>query len=317
MTTPQICLASPAAAKMNDLMTDSFVAAAAKAQQQGGGAPAGSVADSDPELRAFLAEADAASNELTALRDELAHLRAAHEASSMTVVAAGSGAATQTQAALVRLLGSARRLRTRLASMGRRAPAHAAHAAAGLRTRVRGLTDDVQALRRQVSAARRDDAARRYLAVTGDAPTEEQLGRLLAADDPSAALLLSGAAEAAREVAEVERGLVELQQLFVDMAVMVDAQGERLDDIERHVAAAAGDVGAAAAELAEARRTQGAARRRRLCLIGGVAVALVLVAVAVAVMAAILLARRGGGGNLLPLQLAAMVDRSWGLLLRD
>ncbi|GJN13585.1 hypothetical protein PR202_gb00306 [Eleusine coracana subsp. coracana] len=204
--------------------------------------------------------------------------------------------------------------------MGRRAPSPAAHAAAGLRAQVRGLTADVQALRRQVSAARRDDAARRYLAVAGDAPTDEQLDRLLASDDSSdsaalqqATLLLSAVGEEQREVAEVERGLVELQELFVDMAALVDAHGEGIDDIERHVAAAAGDVGAAGAELAEARRMQGAARRRRLCLvIGGVVAALVLVAVAAVV--ALVLARRGGGGQQQPagnmLQVAGGLARS-------
>jgi syntaxin 1B/2/3 len=280
---------------MNDLMTDSFVAAAAKAQQ--GGAP-GHATDDDPELRAFLAEADAATTDMTALRDELAWLRSAHEASKTVV---GSGAAT-TQAALVRLLGSARRLRARLASMDRRAPAPAAHAAAGLRGRVTNLTADVQALRRQVSAERRDDAACRYLAIVGDAPTEDQLDRLLAAGDgPDAAALLSEEDEAA----EIERGLLELQQLFLDMAALVDAQGARVDDFGRHVAASSGDVAAAGAEMAEARRMQGAARRRRLCLAGGAA-ALVLVAVALAVVAALVLARRRQqAGNLLQLPLAA------------
>ncbi|TVU51297.1 hypothetical protein EJB05_02708, partial [Eragrostis curvula] len=304
---------------MNDLMTDSFVAAAAKAQQ--GGAPAS--AGDDPELRAFLAEADAAKNEMAALRDELSQLRAAHEASKNVVVVAGSGgdSAAATQAALVRLLGSARRLRARLASMDRRAPAPAAHAAAGLRGRVRDLTADVQALRRQVSAERRDDAARRYLAVAGDAPTEEQLDRLLAAadangagDDSDAAMsaaLLSTAGEeqeaAAKEVAEVERGLLELQQLFLDMAVLVESQGARVDDIEQQVAAAAGDICAAEEELTGARRLQRAARRRKLCLAGGAAA---LVLVAVAVVAALVLVRRGGqAGNLLQLLLLADADQ--------
>jgi syntaxin 1B/2/3 len=178
---------------------------------------------------------------------------------------------------------------------------------------VHDLTADVEVLRRQVSAERREDAARRYLAVSGDAPTEDQLERLLANTDESdpdaamrAALLSSAAApaaaaaeeqeEAAKEVAEVERGLLELQQLFLDMAALVEAQGAPLDDIERHVAAAAGGVGAAEAELAEARRLQGEARRRRACLAGGVA-ALLLVGVAVAVVAALVLARKGGGGG--------------------
>lgn len=296
-------------------MTDSFVAAAAKAQQGGAAAAAPAGGDDNAELHAFLAEADAAQTEMAALRDELSHLRSAHEASKNAVVGAGEARAA-TQAALVRLLGSARRLRARLASMDRRAPAPAAQAAAGLGRRVRDLTVDVQALRRQVSAERRSDAARRYLAVAGDAPTEEQLDRLLlASNDGSsdaaamrAALLLSAAGaeqEQEQEVAEVEveRGLVELQQLFLDMAALVEAQGAPLDYIERQVGAAAGDVAAAEAELSEARRLQGAARRRRVYLAGGIA-ALLLVGVAVAVVVALVLARRGSGGGKLVLQLA-------------
>ncbi|KAF8726375.1 hypothetical protein HU200_019837 [Digitaria exilis] len=300
---------------MNDLMTDSFVTAAAKAQH--GGAPASSAAGDDPELRAFLAEADAAKSEMAAMRDELSRLRIAHEASNNAVVV-GSGGATQ--AALVRLLGGARRLRARLASMDRRAPAPAAQAAAGLRGRVHDLTADVQALRRQISAERREDATRRYFAVAGDAPSEEQLDRLLAStDDDSdaamrAALLSAPAAvaeeqeEAAREVAEVERGLLELQQVFLDMATLVEVQGAPLDDIERHVAAAAGDVGAAEAELGEARRLQ-VATRRRVCLAGGIA-ALLLVAVAIAVVVALVLTRKGGGGKLLVREIAGDFARA-------
>jgi len=152
--------------------------------------------------------------------------------------------------------------------------------------------------------------------VAGDAPSEEQLDRLLlpsSTEDPSdtamrAALLSAAGAEqeeTAKEVAEVERGLVELQQLFLDMAALVEAQGAPLDDIERQVGAAAGDVAAAEAELREARRLQGAARRRRVCLAGGI-VALLLVGVAVAVVVALVLARRGGGGGKLVVQLAAV-----------
>nr|CAB3476717.1 unnamed protein product [Digitaria exilis] len=139
--------------------------------------------------------------------------------------------------------------------MDRRTPAPSTQAAAGLRG---------HALRRQISVERREDAARRYLAIAGNVPREEQLDRLLdsTADDSDAAMraaLLSAPAaaeeeeqeEAAREVTEVERGLLELQQVFLDMATRVEAQGAPLDDIKRHVAAAAGDVGAAEAELGE------------------------------------------------------------------
>ncbi|OEL36664.1 hypothetical protein BAE44_0002316 [Dichanthelium oligosanthes] len=201
-------------------MTDSVVAAAAKAQQ--GGAPASTTAGGeDPELHAFLAEADAAKAEMTAVRDELSRLQTVHEASKNAIIVGSGVGRTTTQAALVRLLGSARRLRAHLASIDRRAPALAAQAAAGLRWRVHDLTADVQALRCQASAERRDDAARRYLAVAGDAPTEEQLDWLLASTEdsdaavraallsaaPAAAVVAEEQEEAAKEVAEVEHGL--------------------------------------------------------------------------------------------------------------
>ncbi|KAK1628318.1 hypothetical protein QYE76_002633 [Lolium multiflorum] len=283
---------------MNDLMTDSFVGAAgaAQAQQGGGSAPAASGDPGAEKLQAFLAEAEAAKNEMAALRDELAQLQSAHEASKSLFRPGSSGAATQ--AALVRLLGSARRLRTRLASMDRRAPAPAAQATAGLRGRLQDLTAGVQTLRRQVSSDRRGDAARRYLAVAGEAPTEEQLDRLVASggaggadvDEAMRAAMLSSS-----EAAEVEGGLLELQQLFLDMAALVESQGPRLDDIEGQVVAAAHDVGAAEGELLDARQLQLAARRRKMWLGAGIAVFLLVVLAVAAVMVALALARQNGG----------------------
>ena len=85
---------------MKDLMTDSFVAAAAKAQQ--GGAPASSAGGDDPELRAFLAEAAAAKAEMTMMRDELSRLQTVHEASRKAVAVGSGGRRAATQAALVR-----------------------------------------------------------------------------------------------------------------------------------------------------------------------------------------------------------------------
>ncbi|KAH7522781.1 hypothetical protein FEM48_Zijuj07G0174800 [Ziziphus jujuba var. spinosa] len=34
---------------------------------------------------------------------------------------------------------------------------------------------------------------------------------------------------------EIEKSLLKLHQVFLDMAVMVEAQGEQMDDIEHHV----------------------------------------------------------------------------------
>jgi syntaxin 1B/2/3 len=43
-------------------------------------------------------------------------------------------------------------------------------------------------------------------------------------------------------VLELERSLMELHQIFLDMAVLVEAQGEMLDNIEAQVGAAALDA---------------------------------------------------------------------------
>ncbi|KAM0862066.1 hypothetical protein ACQ4PT_045471 [Festuca glaucescens] len=156
--------------------------------------------------------------------------------------------------------------------MDRRAPAPAAQATAGLRGRLQDLTAGVQTLRRQVSSDRRGDAARRYIAVAGEAPTEEQLDRLVASGGAGAADVdeaMRAAMLSSSEAAEVEGGLLELQQLFLDMAALVESQGPRLDDIEGHVVAAAQDVGAAEGELLDARQLQLAARRRKMCWVRG------------------------------------------------
>lgn len=55
---------------------------------------------------------------------------------------------------------------------------------------------------------------------------------------------------------EIEKNLQELHQVFLDMAVLVEAQGEQLDDIESHVARAQSFVRSGAEQLQTARKHQ-------------------------------------------------------------
>ncbi|KAE8664712.1 SYP124 protein [Hibiscus syriacus] len=55
---------------------------------------------------------------------------------------------------------------------------------------------------------------------------------------------------------EIEKSLLELHQVFLDMAVMVEAQGEQMDDIERHVMNASHYVKDGAKELNSAKQYQ-------------------------------------------------------------
>jgi len=57
-------------------------------------------------------------------------------------------------------------------------------------------------------------------------------------------------------VKEIERNLKELHQVFLDMAVLVQSQGEQLDDIESHVARANSYVRGGVQQLHVARKHQ-------------------------------------------------------------
>lgn len=62
-------------------------------------------------------------------------------------------------------------------------------------------------------------------------------------------------------VAELERGLLELQQVFNDMAVLVAAQGGQLDDIEGNVGPARSFVDRGREQLQVARKHQKSTRK--------------------------------------------------------
>ncbi|XP_057793188.1 syntaxin-related protein KNOLLE-like [Salvia miltiorrhiza] len=66
---------------------------------------------------------------------------------------------------------------------------------------------------------------------------------------------------------EIERSLLELHQIFLDMAVMVEAQGEQMDDIEHHVVNATQYVGDGTKSLKVAKDHQRSSRR---CLCIGI-----------------------------------------------
>ncbi|KAJ0480730.1 putative target SNARE coiled-coil domain, syntaxin domain, syntaxin/epimorphin [Helianthus annuus] len=57
-------------------------------------------------------------------------------------------------------------------------------------------------------------------------------------------------------VIEVERKLLDLQQIFQDLAILVDAQGEMLDNIETHVSSAVDHVQSANKALQKTKKLQ-------------------------------------------------------------
>ena len=77
---------------------------------------------------------------------------------------------------------------------------------------------------------------------------------------------------------EIEKSLLELHQVFLDMAVMVEAQGEQMDDIEHHVMNAAQYVTDGSKNLKTAKGYQKSSRR---CMCIGIILLLILILVIV------------------------------------
>jgi syntaxin 1B/2/3 len=123
----------------------------------------------------------------------------------------------------------------------------------------------------------RDTLARRYFTVTGSQHDETMAGRaggvrgggaVPAARHRGGAGARGGLGRVVAEiqerhgaVAELERGLLELQQVFNDMAVLVAAQGEQLDDIEGNVGPARSFVDRGREQLQVARKHQKSTRK--------------------------------------------------------
>ncbi|KAL6514557.1 hypothetical protein OROGR_020136 [Orobanche gracilis] len=134
----------------------------------------------------------------------------------------------------------------------------------GLRIKLKGLMDDFQCLRQKIVDDHKEGLKRRYQSVTGENPSDKAIEKMMSGDG------LSGVFEEKGEISEenrvrdegmkeLQRSLVELHKVFLDMAVMVEVQGDKMNNIEENVASAGVYVGGATRELDRANKM----KRRR------------------------------------------------------
>ncbi|VAH79101.1 hypothetical protein VPH35_052803 [Triticum aestivum] len=138
----------------------------------------------------------------------------------------------------------------------------------------------------------KDTVERRYYTLTGEVPEDEVIERIISegrgeeimsaavAEHGKGAVLaalneIQDRHDAAREV---ERSLLELHQVFLDMAVIVEAQGEKINDIAHHVSNARDYVHSGNKELGKAREHQ---RGSRKCLCIGIILLLLLILIVI------------------------------------
>ncbi|KAI4348868.1 hypothetical protein L6164_009537 [Bauhinia variegata] len=122
----------------------------------------------------------------------------------------------------------------------------------GLRNKLKDSMDSFNTLRQQISSEYRETVQRRYYTVTGENPDDKTIDLLISTGESETflqkAIQQQGRAtimdtiqeiqERHDAVKEIERNLNELHQVFLDMAVLVQAQGVHLNNIESHVARA-------------------------------------------------------------------------------
>lgn len=145
-----------------------------------------------------------------------------------------------------------------------------------VRTSLKDLMDSFQALRQKMSQQHRETIERMYYTVTGEKASEETIDNMIEDEAGSESFLQKAVQEQGRgqiietikeirerhdAVKEIEKNLLELHQIFMDMAVLVEAQGHQIDDIEAAVKRASSFVKSGHDQLHEAKKSQRSTRK--------------------------------------------------------
>ncbi|KAG6744953.1 syntaxin-121-like [Populus alba x Populus x berolinensis] len=140
----------------------------------------------------------------------------------------------------------------------------------GLRKKLKDLMDGFNGLRQNISTEYRETVQRRYFTVTGENPDEKTIDLLISTGESETFLqkaiqqqgrgrildTINEIQERHDAVKDLENNLKELHQVFLDMAVLVEHQGEQLDDIESNMQRANSFVRGGTQQLQTARKLQ-------------------------------------------------------------
>ncbi|PIN13967.1 SNARE protein Syntaxin 1 [Handroanthus impetiginosus] len=145
----------------------------------------------------------------------------------------------------------------------------------GLGKKLKDMMDDFQGLRARMNAEYKETVGRRYFTVTGEKADDDLIESLISSGESETFLqkaiqeqgrgqildAISEIQERHDAVKEIEKNLLELHQIFLDMAALVEAQGQQLNDIDSHVAHASSFVRRGTDQLQEAREYQKSSRK--------------------------------------------------------
>lgn len=140
----------------------------------------------------------------------------------------------------------------------------------GLRKKLVDSMEKFSLLREQIAFEYKDTIERRYYTVTGEKPDDRTVEILISTGESETFLqkaiqqqgrgqildTISEIQERHDAAKEMQRSLLDLHQIFLDMSVLVQTQGEQLDDIESQIARANSYVRGGTNQLQTARKHQ-------------------------------------------------------------
>ncbi|XP_057457946.1 syntaxin-132 isoform X1 [Lotus japonicus] len=161
-----------------------------------------------------------------------------------------------------------------------------------LTKKFKDLMIEFQTLRQRIQDEYREVVERRVITVTGSRPDDETIDNLIETGNSEQifqqAILEAGRGQIVNTVEEIqerhdavkeiEKKLLDLHQIYLDMAVLVDAQGEILDNIESQVNNAVDHVQRGTSALQNAKKLQKNSRKW-MCI--AIIILLIIVAIIV------------------------------------
>ncbi|XP_057444959.1 syntaxin-112-like [Lotus japonicus] len=252
-------------AKMNDLMTSSFLSyVELKKQAQKDledvdlDIEAGNLNPTeDPNLSQFFREVEAIKVEMEEITNLLSDLQQLNEETKSTHSAKVlRGLRDRMDSDMVAVLRKAKIIKARLEVLDQSNIANRSISESykegtpidrtrvsvtnGLRVKLRDMMNDFQSLRDKIVADHKEDLKRRYYTATGEVPSDEAMEKMISGS--LKVEFLAGKTDADmgtqvrhEAVMDIQRSLNKLHQVFLDMAILVETQGEKMDTIEDNV----------------------------------------------------------------------------------
>eukprot|EP00246_Nothoceros_aenigmaticus_P011584 TRINITY_DN3210_c0_g1_i1.p1 TRINITY_DN3210_c0_g1~~TRINITY_DN3210_c0_g1_i1.p1 ORF type:complete len:306 (-),score=63.15 TRINITY_DN3210_c0_g1_i1:776-1693(-) len=160
------------------------------------------------------------------------------------------------------------------------------------RKKLKDLLEGFQVLREKIMTDYKETVERRYFTITGERADDATIEHII--DTGESETFLQRAIqeqgrghilETIKEIQErhdavkdIEKSLLELHEIFLDMSVLVDAQGAILNNIEQNVIKTRDHVDSGTRQLAKAKKHQ---RSSRKCMCIGIILLLIIIAIIV------------------------------------